>query len=1033
MNNFNENSRVKIPAILHLIRLGYKYLSLTKCEWDKSTNIFTEIFNESLIRLNPGITEKGLKDAFTELSVALDNEDLGKRFYEMLTSQSPRIKYIDFENFDNNTFNVVTELPYIKDNEEFRPDITLLINGMPLAFIEVKKPNNKEGIIAERDRMNVRFKKSKFRKFINISQILVFTNNMEYDTETTEPLQGSFYATAATREVSFSFFREEDDYATFSLDNLDDEIEKLVLKDTNNVVIKSSPEFVINKNPLSPANRILTSLFSKDRLHDFLLYGIVYVKNENGIAKHIMRYPQFFATKAIEKTLDKGIKKGIIWHTQGSGKTALACYNVRYLTAYYRRKQQTVPKFYFITDRIDLATQATIEFENRGLKVVQVQSKDDFKQSISVQAAIENDSGKPEITVVNIQKFSEDSRATRSANYNLNIQRIYFLDEVHRSYNPTGSFLANLINSDKEAVFIGLTGTPLIGKDYKSKDIFGNYIHKYYYNSSIADGYTLRLIREEIETKYKIQLRETIESIRVLQQDIDKSQVYAHSHFVEPMLDYIIEDLKKSRNRLSDDSIGGMVVCDSSEQARMMFDIFQRKYAICPNYDLSDSKISMIDKDAENYSIAADKYIPFRKQTDFSGALILHDEGTKEDRRQWTNDFKAGHIDILFVYNMLLTGFDAHRLKKLYLGRVIKDHNLLQALTRVNRPYKKHKYGYVVDFADISKEFDKTNKAYFDELKNELGDDLKFYNNLFKSSEEIESEIEQVQEVLWEYNTLNAEIFSQQISEIQDRKTILEIKNALQSARELYNLIRLLGYSDLLKKIDFQKINSLLNEASLHLDLLNQKEALNNQTDTTNLLNIAMEEVYFLFRKVKEDELKLADELKNILTKTREEMAVNFDKKDPEFINLYEALKKVFDKKNLDEVSQEEMNENIASLNYIYKQIQELNRRNRLLKEKYQNDFKYARIHKRLKENECKQNSDVQINFLLRDVKQEVDEMVLINTRLLENENFFSQEMNKIVVNNFERNKIRLDYPSVINIGRHITNEYMNEYRGYAV
>lgn len=1033
MNDFNENSRVKIPAILHLIRLGYRYLSLSKQEWDISTNIFTNIFNESLIRLNPGITERGLKDAFTELNIALDNEDLGKRFYEMLTSPSPRIKYVDFENFDNNTFHVVTELPYIKDNEEFRPDITLLVNGLPLAFIEVKKPNNKEGIIAERDRMNTRFKKSKFRKFINISQILVFTNNMEYEADTTEPLQGSFYATTAIHEVTFNFFREEEDYTNFSLEDLDDEIEKFVLKDTNNVVIKSSPEFATNKNPLSPANRILSSLFSKDRLKDFLLYGLVYVKNENGQAKHIMRYPQFFATKSIEKTLDKGIKKGIIWHTQGSGKTALAYYNVRYLTAYYRERQQTVPKFYFITDRIDLATQATIEFENRGLTVVQVHSKEDFRQSIKVQAVVENDSGKPEISVVNIQKFSEDSRVTRSSNYNLNIQRIYFLDEVHRSYHPTGSFLANLINSDKEAVFIGLTGTPLIGKDYKSKDIFGDYIHKYYYNSSIADGYTLRLIREEIETKYKIQLRETIESIRVLQHDIDKSQVYAHKHFVEPMLDYIIDDLKKSRNRLGDESIGGMVVCDSSEQARMMFDIFQQKYAYSLNYDLPESKIRMINIDAGNYSVAAEKHILLRKPTDFSAALILHDEGTKEDRRQWTNNFKLGYIDILFVYNMLLTGFDAHRLKKLYLGRVIRDHNLLQTLTRVNRPYKKHKFGFVVDFADISKEFDKTNKAYFDELQNELGDDLKFYNNLFKSSEEIESEIEQIQEVLWKYNTLNAEIFSQQISAIQDRKTVLEIKNALQSARELYNLIRLLGYYDLLSKMDFQKINNLLNEASHHLDLLNQKEALNNQTDTTNLLNIAMEEVYFMFRKLKENELKLADELKNILTKTREEMASNFDKKDPEFINLYEALKKIFDKKNLDEVSQEEMNENIASLNYIYEQIQELNRRNRLLKEKYRNDAKYARIHKRLKENECKQNSDVKISFLLGDVKREVDEMVLINTRLLENENYFSQEMNKIVFNNFDKNKIQLDYPSVINIGRYITNEYMNEYRGYAV
>ena len=120
-----------------------------------------------------------------------------------------------------------------------------------------------------------------------------------------------------------------------------------------------------------------------------------------------------------------------------------------------------------------------------------------------------------------------------------------------------------------------------------------------------------------------------------------------------------------------------------------------------------------------------------------SAALILHDIGSKEERKDWVEDFKAGKIDLLFVYNMLLTGFDAKRLKKLYLGRVIRKHNLLQALTRVNRPYKDFRYGYVVDFADIRKEFDATNKAYFEELQAELGDEMEHYSHLFKSAEEI--------------------------------------------------------------------------------------------------------------------------------------------------------------------------------------------------------------------------------------------------------------------------------------------------------
>src|SRR5690606_41265612 len=107
---------------------------------------------------------------------------------------------------------------------------------------------------------------------------------------------------------------------------------------------------------------------------------------------------------------------------------------------------------------------------------------------------------------------------------------------------------------------------------------------------------------------------------------------------------------------------------------------------------------------------------------------------------------------------MLLTGFDAKRLKKLYLGRIIRKHNLLQALTRVNRTYKDFRYGYVVDFADIRKEFDETNKAYFDELQSELGDEMEHYSNLFKSREEITQEIEHIKDVLFRFNIENAEI-----------------------------------------------------------------------------------------------------------------------------------------------------------------------------------------------------------------------------------------------------------------------------------
>jgi type I restriction enzyme R subunit len=219
-----------------------------------------------------------------------------------------------------------------------------------------------------------------------------------------------------------------------------------------------------------------------------------------------MRYPQIFATKAIEDHIKAGKRKGIIWHTQGSGKTALAYYNVKHLTDTYQ-KQGIIPKFYFIVDRLDLLIQAAREFRSRGLKVHEVNSRLEFARDIKSTQAVHNDDGQLEITVVNIQKFEEDRDVVRQSDYTVDLQRIYFLDEVHRSYNPEGSFLANLNESDPHAIKIGLTGTPLLGDEYNSKTLFGGYIHKYYYNASIKDGYTLRLIREEIETEYKLQLK----------------------------------------------------------------------------------------------------------------------------------------------------------------------------------------------------------------------------------------------------------------------------------------------------------------------------------------------------------------------------------------------------------------------------------------------------------------------------------------------------------------------------------------------
>lgn len=1021
-NKFTEDTRVKIPTILHLVKLGYTYLSLKDPQiiWDESTNIFTDIFHQSIIKINPTITDIEAKQRYADISLCLENMDLGKAFYEALIDKSG-VRLIDFENFDNNTFNVVTELTYKKDDDEFRPDITLLINGLPLVFIEVKRPNNRDGILAEHKRIQTRIQNTNFRKFVNVTQLMIFSNNMEYDDNSPIPIEGAFYATTSYKKPNFNYFREEHHFNLSDLlSTVSDADETIVLKDNNLLSIKQSPEFDKNKKPDTPTNRICTSLLQRDRLAFVLEYALAYVKERTGLQKHVMRYPQMFATKAIEKTLDDGIKKGIIWHTQGSGKTALAYYNVKYLSDYFQKKN-VIAKFYFIVDRIDLLVQAGRELKARGLKVHNIDSREAFATDIKQSVAIHNSSGEAEITVVNIQKFQDDPDVITNNDYNLNIQRIFFLDEVHRSYNPKGSFLANLEQSDRNSIKIGLTGTPLLGEEYNSKSLFGRYIHKYYYNASIKDGYTLRLIREEIETSYKLNLQKTLEEIEVLKGNVERKVIYAHEKFVEPMLDYIVKNFEQARISMNDNSIGGMVVCDSPDQAKMMYEIFQYKYA--------EYHEEQILKVAETQA----KYTSAKKQSSVvnTAAVILHDVGTKNERKQLVEDFKEGKIDFLFVFNMLLTGFDAPRLKKLYIGRVIKAHNLLQTLTRVNRTYKNFGYGYVVDFADIESEFEKTNQNYFKELQSELGDEIEHYSNLFKSQEEIDKEIGEIKDVLLHFDTQNAEVFSQQISQVDSRAEMLKITRVLNNAKSLYNLIRLSGDYEMLEKLDFQMLTVLSREANNRLALINTKEALENNVDTTNLLNVALEDVVFAFAKIKEEELVLADELKNTLQKTREALVDNFDPQAPEFVSLREELERLFKKKNLSEVSKEQMESNITALNDIYNKAKELERKNQLLKAKYDNDEKYARLHKRLMEKDPLTDSESKLFDALKGLKSQIDNKMQKNSKMMENENFIKQMIPPIILDEFEAKcGVDLELESLEMINQLIVKEYMNEYHG---
>ena len=995
-----EDSRVKIPALVHFTRLGYTYMSIKDKErnvdYDGDTNIFYSQFLSAVNRINQ--TELTLEDAkkiIGELKIKLDNDDLGKSFFKILQSGIDGIKLIDFSDITGtkNDYTVVTELPYENGDDNFRPDIVVLINGMPLSFIEVKRQNNREGILTERSRMERRFGNKIYRRFVGITQFTVFSNNNEYDDSDIEPIQGAFYASSSYKRMFFSKFREQrEDELKADMKSIVTETEEFILSDNNLIAIKGTPEYVSSLSGKSPTNRIITSLYTKERLLFLLKYGICYktTTNKDGITeieKHIMRYPQLFATLAIRDKLREGVRKGVIWHTQGSGKTALAYSNVHFLTDYFSKEEGKIAKFYFIVDRLDLAEQAKNEFEARGLKVKLIKDKEEFIADIT-NPGESNTSGKVTMTVINIQKFSKES-VTKPSDYNVDVQRVYFLDEAHRSYNPTGSFLANLMASDRDAVQIALTGTPLIGNGYNTKDVFGNYIHKYYYNQSIADGYTLKLIREEIETTYKNQLNATLDQI-VRQGSIAKKNLYAHPKFVEKMVDYIIQDFEEGRTAL-DSSIGAMIVCDSSEQARE------------------------VDRQLKRFSA-------------YTHALVLHDEGTKQDRKNDQEEFKKGNIDILVVYNMLLTGFDAPRLKKQYLARMIKAHNLLQTLTRVNRPYKGYHYGYVVDFANIKDEFDKTNKAYFDELQSELGDEVQNYSNIFKSKEDIEKDLNDVKNQLFLYDTSNVVSFINQISEIDDKKQLLNLRQALENYKAMYNLIRLYGYEDLYTHFNVENAIKCLNEVNNRISIINLKNSIDSSEDMSQILNMALDQIDFQFRKIKEEELIIADAFRDTLEKTRREIVDRcLDPKDPEYISLLDELKRVFKKKNIEELTADEMKQMMGDLNALKKKAEKRNLADRMLAVKYSGDVKYMRTHKRIMNSPPPITDAVTIHRILMTVKSKADDQIAHNENILDNEEYFIKSLQPIILRACMGEKVKLDIPQLMFIDNCLSKEYILE------
>ncbi len=1028
----NEITRVQVPALMHLAKLGYDFIPTnSKPNLDTATNILTDSFTQAFERLNP---TKNAQDSLTEMKKRLKYDDLGKSFYEYLLKSEHQI--IDFDNPNNNLYEMMAELPY----KSFRPDITLFINGLPLVDIEVKQPLAGQGIKEERDRHIKRYKNPENKVFYNLAQIWLFSDNLPYDEN--NPDQGAFYS--ASYSPIFQRFVEanklditppprKNDQNHQSLE----EIQKSVLNEFN------LKETDCQKSPDTPTNALLTSFCSPKRLCFILKYGISFLKEKSEFKKHIWRYAQMFASLNVLKELQKHYGtdpnpkdplKGIIWHTQGSGKTALTYHLTKLIKDFFNPLNKKT-KFYFIVDRLDLLEQAKNEFLKRGLQAHEAENKEDLSQKLKNSSVFENPQGNDEIIVVNIQKFqapNEDSfnsapkeiisktELQESIQNSHDLQRVFIIDEAHRSYDPKGCFYANLIECDKTAIKIALTGTPLLednAQDKATKKTFGNYLHTYSYTESIKDAHTLKLQLESIETSYKEKLQKIYrllqESIIVEDIEVKKEMIFNDEKYIKEMLFYIIRDLLNFRRGNNDENLKAMVVCFSSNQARLANCLF------------NEVQEEVLQKNPN-----------LRILNKLKSSLILHDE---QEVKEKIHSFKHEDTDIAFVFNMLLTGFDLPNLKRLYIHRELKDHNLLQALARVNRPYNNMSFGYLIDFVGIQENFDKTTDDYLKELNrfNQSGANSDSnIKDIFADRALLEKDIKNAYNDLFDYPIDDIEDMTSAINRISEINELQKVSHAINTLKERYNLIRTSNDEKILslkEKIDIEKINkisSTLHKKAKHLYALKNINEPKNPNDLIVLEDlIAILDFKIAYKESKELHFKESEEITTQQKQAKEILEKIPDQKDKEIQKIYKDFSKLLQtpttSQNFEEISH--------SYSAIISQLKQHDQQTTHLLNRYDNALAYAITHKRLHEHLIEENiSDpVGIFTILSALKKSIDERISKRQEILNEEYHLKNAIKLELRNAFKENPSLKDLEKEKEfIVQTLFNELQNHHQG---
>ncbi len=626
-------------------KLGYEYIKpddFAKLRSLESEYIITPLLEHAIVALNPDISDGEVKNVIHEVKKIDTNERFlkalrnGINIKNSTTGKMHDYKLLDFNNPDNNQFVVTNQFYFEGDTENIRTDIFIFVNGIPLVDIEAKSPTASEGVSFENGIDQI-------KRYEKVARKLFIPNCFNISSDGLKTVYGA----TGTPKQYFLQWRDEE----------------------------------LEKELGGELEMTLYALLNKLNFLDIIQNFILFEKEKEKLIKKMARYQQMRATnKIVQRVLTKEKQRGLIWHTQGSGKTL-----TMFFTAWKLRfnKQLANPKVFILVDRVDLDDQIFETFINAGgQNVERAISRKDLEDKIQSQT-----SG---IYITTIQKFSELGKDVENLNENV----IILSDEAHRGNEGRSGI--NMQDAFKKAFFFGFTGTPV---DKTHTNTFRNYegdgkryLDYYSIQQAIDDGATIPVTYEARLSKFSINEEKLDEQFEEIAGDLlDKQKT---------------ELVKKYGKKAA------LVKLPKRMEAVARDIVEHYKLYVEPNG--FKAKVVAYDREAvANYKKLLDKLIPAEwsavvyspgdPNSDADDLKIYNT--SKREREQIIERFKdpKSSLKFLLVCDMLLTGFDAPIEQVMYLDKPLRDHNLLQAIARTNRVYKNKEAGKIIDYYGITR------------------------------------------------------------------------------------------------------------------------------------------------------------------------------------------------------------------------------------------------------------------------------------------------------------------------------------------